>query len=144
MIVPIATFSRTGLGFAVVLACCFTLAGVGSGAVTTEQKKEVEEIRKDLGRVPALIAKKELDEADKLLESSEQKLKEDRQGRGGGRRASCRRIAQADRATPGRIFETLGRREGPGEESRLKRRRPDSGEELPGLPRRRCSGRVDL
>jgi hypothetical protein len=45
-------------------------------ALTAEQKKEIEEIRKDLGKVQGLIAKKDQhDEAEKLLADAEAKLK---------------------------------------------------------------------
>jgi hypothetical protein len=45
-------------------------------ALTAEQKKEVEEIRKELGKVQSLIAKKDQhEEAEKLLSEAENKLK---------------------------------------------------------------------
>ncbi|MFN0052521.1 MAG: c-type cytochrome domain-containing protein, partial [Planctomycetales bacterium] len=51
------------------------LPGSASAALTAEQKKQIDEVRKGLGRVPALVGKKELDEAEKLVQESEQKLK---------------------------------------------------------------------
>jgi len=45
-------------------------------ALTAEQKKEIEEVRKELGKVQALIAKKDQhEEAEKLLTEAETKLK---------------------------------------------------------------------
>lgn len=44
-------------------------------AVTPEQRKEIAELKKDLGKVQAHITKKEPDEAEKLLNDVEQKLR---------------------------------------------------------------------
>lgn len=66
-------------------AVCLSLllvAGLGASflanlhaAITAEQRKEIGEIRKELDKVKGLVSKKKLDEADKILTESEQKLK---------------------------------------------------------------------
>jgi hypothetical protein len=50
---------------------------VGSSAApTSDHKKQIDEARKEVGKVKALIAKKEFDEAAKTLDDAEQKLKQ--------------------------------------------------------------------
>ncbi|MCY2964370.1 MAG: c-type cytochrome [Planctomycetota bacterium] len=72
-----ATRSRTGLGLVVLLGCSWwAISSLAVGAVTAEHRKEIEEVKKDLSKVPGLISKKETEEAEKLLEASEQKLKQ--------------------------------------------------------------------
>lgn len=60
---------------ALAVYCLLGWVGPVRGAMTPEQKKQVEEIRKDLGRVPGLIAKKDVEEAEKLLEELESRLR---------------------------------------------------------------------
>lgn len=66
------------LALAVALALCTSLVGSGrtSAAVTAEHRKQVDEVRKDLGKVKSLIAKKDLDDAVKILDEAEQKLRQ--------------------------------------------------------------------
>lgn len=59
----------------VLLASAGAGATLARAAITPEQKKEIEEIKKELGKVPGMVSKKEVDEAEKLLEDAEQKLK---------------------------------------------------------------------
>ena len=47
-----------------------------SAAVNADHKKQVDEVKKEVGKVKALINKKEFDEAAKLLTDAEQKLKQ--------------------------------------------------------------------
>lgn len=47
-----------------------------SAAITAEHQKQIAEIKKELGKVQGLIAKKEIDDAEKILTESEQKLKQ--------------------------------------------------------------------
>jgi hypothetical protein len=47
-----------------------------SAAVTAEQRRQIEEVKKELARVKGLIAKKDLDEAARLVEDADQKLKQ--------------------------------------------------------------------
>ncbi|MGE5193575.1 MAG: c-type cytochrome domain-containing protein, partial [Deltaproteobacteria bacterium] len=44
--------------------------------VTAENRKQIEEVRKELGKVKGLIAKKDLDEAARLVEDADHKLKQ--------------------------------------------------------------------
>ena len=59
-----------------VFACVGLLRLPASAAITAEHQKQIGEIRKDLGKVQGLIAKKEIDDAEKILTESEQKLKQ--------------------------------------------------------------------
>jgi len=59
-----------------VFACVGLLRLPVSAAITAEHQKQIGEIRKDLGKVQGLIAKKEIDDAEKILTESEQKLKQ--------------------------------------------------------------------
>ena len=52
------------------------LSADSNAAVTFEHKKQIDEARKEVGKVKTLIAKKEFDEAAKLLADAEQKLKQ--------------------------------------------------------------------
>ncbi len=62
--------------FALLLALGGGLLRPVQAALTAEQKKEIEEIRKELGKVQSLMAKKDQhEEAEKLLTESEAKLK---------------------------------------------------------------------
>ena len=45
-------------------------------AVNAEHRKQIEEVKKELGKVKGLIAKKDLDDAAKLVEDADQKLKQ--------------------------------------------------------------------
>ncbi|HEY2251318.1 MAG TPA: c-type cytochrome domain-containing protein [Planctomycetaceae bacterium] len=51
------------------------LSGHSNAAVTSDHKKQIDEAKKEVGKVKALINKKEFDEAAKLLTDAEQKLK---------------------------------------------------------------------
>jgi mono/diheme cytochrome c family protein len=50
-------------------------AGSAEAAITPAQRKELTEIKKELGKVSALTSKNDLDDAQKLLDESEQKLR---------------------------------------------------------------------
>ncbi|RPI80429.1 MAG: hypothetical protein EHM42_12110, partial [Planctomycetaceae bacterium] len=71
-----ATRRYPRVGLLAVLVCGSLWAGVGFavGAITPEQKKQIEEITKELKKVPGLVTRKEVDDAEKLLSDSEQKL----------------------------------------------------------------------
>lgn len=45
-------------------------------AVTAEHRKQIDEVKKELGKVKSMIAKKDFDDAVKLLEEAEQKLRQ--------------------------------------------------------------------
>ncbi len=47
-----------------------------SAAVTAEHRKQVDEVRKEVGKVKAVIAKRDFDDAAKILDDAEQKLKQ--------------------------------------------------------------------
>ncbi len=53
-----------------------TAAARLSAAVTAEQRKQIEEVKKELAKVKGLIAKKDLDQASRLVEDADQKLKQ--------------------------------------------------------------------
>jgi mono/diheme cytochrome c family protein len=55
------------------LGLCFSARS--NAAVTSEHKKQIDEAKKEVGKVKALINKKDFDEAAKLLTDAEQKLK---------------------------------------------------------------------
>jgi hypothetical protein len=56
------------------LGLCY-VAGT-SAAVTADHRKQIEEVKKELGKVKAMIAKKDYDDAEKLLAEADQKLKD--------------------------------------------------------------------
>lgn len=59
---------------AVYLGLCFCARS--NAAVTPEHKRQVDEVKKELAKVKALVTKKEFEEAAKLLVDAEQKLKQ--------------------------------------------------------------------
>src|SRR5215471_9464307 len=59
------------------------IAGLGAAfatrsnaAVTAEHRKQIDVVKKELGKVKGLIAKKDLDEASKIVDDADQKLKQ--------------------------------------------------------------------
>lgn len=64
------------LSLFVVVCLDLCLCARSNAAVTPEHKKQVEEVKKGVGKVKALINKKEFDEAAKLLTDAEEKLKQ--------------------------------------------------------------------
>ncbi|HTI49620.1 MAG TPA: c-type cytochrome domain-containing protein, partial [Planctomycetaceae bacterium] len=55
---------------------CLVLSGSAGAAIGPEQLKQIAEIRKELGKVPSLISKKDHEDAERILDDSEQKLKQ--------------------------------------------------------------------
>jgi hypothetical protein len=55
---------------------CLVFCGIAEGAIAPEHLKQIAEVRKELGKVQGLIAKKNHDEAERILGESEQKLKQ--------------------------------------------------------------------
>jgi len=53
-----------------------SLSTASIAAVTSEHKKQIDDVKKEVGKVKTLIAKKDFDEAAKLLSDAEQKLKQ--------------------------------------------------------------------
>jgi cytochrome c553 len=68
----------TALMLAVALASAMLLVNGSqcSAAVTAEHRKQVDEVRKEVGKVKALIGKKDFDDAARILDEAEQKLKQ--------------------------------------------------------------------
>src|SRR5260370_19642779 len=66
------------LRVSLILTGCLALSfSAGSfAAVTSEHRKQIDEVKKELGKVKAMIAKKDFDEAVKQLGDAEQKLKQ--------------------------------------------------------------------
>src|SRR5580704_4068398 len=60
------------------LVCCLGLyyAAGSSAAVTADHRKQIDEVKKELGKVKSLIARKDYDDAEKLLGDADQKLKQ--------------------------------------------------------------------
>ncbi|HLJ10064.1 MAG TPA: c-type cytochrome domain-containing protein [Planctomycetaceae bacterium] len=54
----------------------FLVSAATSAGVTAEHRKQIDEIKREIAKVPALLAKKEVDEAQKLLGEAEGKLKQ--------------------------------------------------------------------
>jgi hypothetical protein len=52
------------------------LSAHSSAAVTAEHRKQIEDVKKELGKVKGLITRKDLDDAAKLVEDADQKLKQ--------------------------------------------------------------------
>lgn len=52
------------------------LSGRSQGAVTAEQRKQVDEVKKELTKATGLITKKDFDEASKLLDAAHDKLRQ--------------------------------------------------------------------
>ena len=65
------------------MSCCavwvgvlgFLAVGYLEAAITPAQRKEINDIKKDLGKVSALISKKDTEDATKILNEAETKLK---------------------------------------------------------------------
>lgn len=68
--------SRTFRHWLLLFACLSLLVpALLRAAVTPEHRKQIDEVARDLRKVPGLINKKEFDEAEKLLDEAEKKLK---------------------------------------------------------------------
>lgn len=65
---------RASLPLVALLGLIF--AAGSNGAVTAEHRKQIDEVKKEIGKVSGLITKKDFDEASKLLDEAEKKLKE--------------------------------------------------------------------
>jgi hypothetical protein len=52
------------------------LSRLSHAAVTAEHRKQIDEVKKELGKVKGLISRKELDEAAKIVDDADQKLKQ--------------------------------------------------------------------
>jgi len=73
---PVATASKAALLGIVVLGTALAMLGAPlQAAITPEHRKEVAEIRKDVARTTALLAKDELTEAATILNDAESKLR---------------------------------------------------------------------
>src|SRR5262249_1108427 len=66
----------------VVALSALTSTAGSNGAVTAEHRKQVDEVKKELGKVSGLIGKKDFDGAAKLLDEAENKLKDAAKGAG--------------------------------------------------------------
>src|SRR5258708_6109491 len=54
----------------------WSLSARTHAAVTAEHRKQIDEVKKELGKVKGLISRKEFDEAAKLVDEADQKLKQ--------------------------------------------------------------------
>lgn len=59
-----------------VLACTFAPVSTARAAITAEQRKEINEIKKELAKFQGHLTKKEFDEARKILDDADAKLKQ--------------------------------------------------------------------